>query len=469
MERTRIWVHLALSIVVASGGLSQDAFVSLDEMEDDVAARWRDVTGAGAAALTPDEEIVKEGAQSGLWNPSAAAQQIYLDPEGMPTDWAVYGALEMWVHSAEATGAVFAVSIHSENEQTPGEDYYRCLIPVDWQGWRFLHLEPRSFSLGREPVGWRQADSLRLSIAGWSDLRHVPGTVLRFDALRLVTATRTPERRVLFEPDTDWCAWWPLTYATDPVQTGRYVAEWYVAERTGGVVNRSVPRNWSGGAYLNMWLHATHLEGTELAVNVASDSPDSEATDRYDATVDVDWSGWQLVSLPLAKFHRGGEPEGWHAVDGLSFALGGEDEFSDEARLCIDDIWLSALAGVVEAGPALPGGDLDGPLVGPIAPTLTAPGDNGSTTPAVDVDALIAEALAAKKEGDLELAFTKYIGALLREPAHVGAHWGLAWILAQRGEKEAAIEHFEAVVEMSKDAEQVAEARSAMKRLRAGE
>ena len=81
-----------------------------------------------------------------------------------------------------------------------------------------------------------------------------------------------------------------------------------------------------------------------MAVIVSSDDPGTEAADRYDAGVEVDWSGWQLVSLPLAAFHRTGDPQGWHAVDDLSFAFRGENEFSDEARLCIDDIWLSALA-----------------------------------------------------------------------------------------------------------------------------
>ena len=77
----------------------------------------------------------------------------------------------------------------------------------------------------------------------------------------------------------------------------------------------------------------------------------------------------------------------------------------------------------------------------------------------------MAAALAAKREGNLELAFTRYIAVLLRSPDHIEAHWGIAWILAQQGENEAAIEHFQAVVQLSDDPEKIRECNAALARL----
>ena len=88
--------------------------------------------------------------------------------------------------------------------------------------------------------------------------------------------------------------------------------------------------------------------------------------------------------------------------------------------------------------------------------------------PVPSPEQLLKEALEAKRKGDLELAFTKYIAVLLREPESVEAHWGLAWVLASKGEKEAAVEHFRKVAELSSDPARVREANAALARLKAG-
>jgi hypothetical protein len=446
---------------------------SLDEMEGDIAGRWRDMAGSAAATLEPDEEIVKDGEQSGRWDPGSGARHIYLAAPDMPTNWHAFGALEMWIHSGKATGAVFAIVVQSENPATEGEDYYRCLVPVDWEGWRFLHLEPRSFLPGRQPVGWRQVDTLRLAIAGWSDLKYVPGTVLRFDALRLAPPTIDPERRVLFEPDTDWCAWWPLNYAVAPAKTGRYVAEWLPGDEAREIANRSVPSDWSGSTHLNLWLHCEDTAGGTLVVRAISDRETTDDRDFYEAVTKTDWDGWRLLSLPLASFERRFEPVGWQSVGELQLALGWTGAPVNDARLCLDDIWLSTRAEtekswIQRAGPS------GQPPPGNVAPTMAAPpadpgGEAGTDSgqPDAELARLVREALEAKQAGDLELAFTKYVAVLLRDAKHVEAHWGLAWVLATKGEGEAALEHFRKVVEFSDNPQQVREAQAAIARLEA--
>jgi hypothetical protein len=460
---------LILLLAASLAPAQPPAYVSVEEMEGDLAARWHDVAGSAKPTLEPDETVVKEGEASGRWDLDTSAQVIYLAAPDVPDNFEEQGALEMWVHSARPTGAVFAIALHSENPGTDGEDYYRCLVPVDWEGWRLLHLEPRSFAVAREPLGWRRIDSLRFAAAGWSDLRQAPGTVLRFDAIRLVKPSEVPGRRTLFEPDTDWCAWWPLPYATTPAKTGRYVSDWYPREDGVEVTNRSVPADWSGSVYLYLWLYCEETAGVVLTATAGSDRDETPEHDGYSADVALDWVGWKLVELPLTAFGRTGDPVGWQAIDELRLEASLPEAAGDGARLCLDDMWLSAVAGDGGGPPAVAGAG-GGEAPPPTAPTVIAPGaaDGGSAPPPAatpDAAQLLREALEAKRKGDLELAFTKYIAVLLREPESVEAHWGLAWVLAAKDEKEAAREHFSQVIRLSQDPARVKEAKAALARL----
>jgi len=464
MNRQRLLLS-GISLLVFARGLpaQQPGTLPLDDMEGDVAARWQDVNGTALATLQPDERIVKQGEESGRWEPSNGATQITLVRPELPRDWTPWGALEMWVHAEKPTGAVFAIVVGSDNPDTNGPDYYRCLIPVDWEGWRFLHLEPRSFCAGRTPSGWAHVDSLSFAIAGWSDLKLVPGTVLRFDAIHLAKAGVGGERRLLFEPDTDWCAWWPLGYATEPVKTGRYVAEWVPDAEHATVVNRSVPVDWSGMVHLNAWVHCEGVKGATLTLAGVSENLATKDTDAYGASVALDWIGWRLLSIPLASFARQGEPSGWQAIGELRLSIRFAAAPLADARLCLDAMWLSVEAETEASWAKWAGGGSDGP--GSHAPTIAAPG-SGNGPPEAGIARLLKEALAAKRDGNLELAFTRYVAILLRDEACVDAHWGLAWVLAAKGEKEAAAEHFEKVVELSQDPKLVKEAKEALRRVR---
>ena len=463
-HRATIISSLIALVVAGAGAAEEPAPFTIDDMEGDVAARWHDVDGTGAATLQPDEKVVKQGEISGRWDPGSAATQIVLARKDLPPDWARWGALEMWVHSAKATGAIFAVVLGSENADTHRTEYTRSLVPVDWQGWRLLHLEPRGFCGVPGPVAWRKVESFGFAIGGWKDLQFVPGTVLRFDAVRLVKARQDADRRLLFVPDTDWCAWWPLGYAAEPTKTGRYVSDWTPDVEHLTVSDRSAPGDWSGMSHWNGWLYAEGTKAGTLTITAVSDDPATQGEDAYEATVPADWSGWRLVSVPLSAFTRKGEPAGWQAVDELRFTMAYAGTPPDHPRLCLDGLWLSTTAETEQtwakwalgSGGLTPGG----------APTISAPsrGAGGSGDP--EIARLLKEGLAAKRAGNLELAFTRYVAVLLRDPTSVEAHWGLAWVLAAKGEKEAAVEHFQKVVELSTDPQRVREAKEALARLR---
>jgi hypothetical protein len=465
MSRKPFAASVCLLGLLACAALAQEPqILVLDDLEGDVAPRWHAADGSAAETLEGDDKIVKEGELSGRWDPSRGATHIVLVRPDFPRDWAAWGALEMWVHSANPTGAVFAVVVGADDPQTDGPDYYRCLIPVDWEGWRLLHLEPRSFCAGRTPLGWGQIDSLGFAIAGWNDVRYVPGTVLRFDRIVLTKPWREADRRLLFDPDTDWCAWWPLGYATDPAKSGRCACDWRPTPERAQAADCSVPRDWSGMAHFNGWLYAENLARSVLRITVPSGNPASDGPDAYEVSQTIDWSGWRLVSLPLASFRRAGEPLGWQAVQALTLSLELPKDRPEGPRLCIDRLWLSAEPETEQSWAQWL--HREGGVASTRAPTIGTPGAPQTPVRDPEVDRLLKEALAAKRQGNLELAFTRYVAVLLRDAENVEAHWGLAWVLAAKGEKEAAAEHFRKVAELSKDPKRVKDAKEALGRLR---
>ena len=250
------------------------------------------------------------------------------------------------------------------------------------------------------------------------------------------------------------------------------MSDWYPAEDGTAVANQSVPRDWSGSVYLNLWLYCDSTQDMTLSVVAGSDREDTPEHDGYESPIEADWVGWRLLSLPLSGFHRRGNPLGWQSIDELRLAAAWARAPNAAARLCLDDVWLSTLQGKEDAGVPVAGGPSStGP---PVAPTVAAPPEGSGNPPAPtetaarEAERLLKEALQAKRQGDLELAFTKYIAVLLANPGSVEAHWGLAWVLAAKGEKEAASEHFAQVIALSGDPVRVKEAKAALARLKAG-
>ncbi len=82
-----------------------------------------------------------------------------------------------------------------------------------------------------------------------------------------------------------------------------------------------------------------------------------------------------------------------------------------------------------------------------------------------DVRSAVQKAWHLKRQGKYDEAAALYKAVLDKDANNVSAHWGLAWILAEQGKKQEAIEHFRKVVKLSKKRAWVREAKAALKRL----
>ena len=102
----------------------------------------------------------------------------------------------------------------------------------------------------------------------------------------------------------------------------------------------------------------------------------------------------------------------------------------------------------------------------PGMPGAAAPGMiGGEAAVGADAATLVEEAMEAKEAGKSDEAESKFRDALAADLTNEDAHWGLAWVLAQKGETQKAIVEFEEVLGLTIDPERRSEAQQAIDRL----
>ncbi len=314
--------------------------VMIDDMEGDPGTRWRDVRGENGLDLVADSEVVKQGETAGKWDPGVAAK--YIVNTQVPHDWTGYDSIAMWVHSEKATGAVMALLLYSDEPTTDKPDYYRALVTIDWEGWRELRFYACSFRKAHEAVGFTKIDSVRLAFEGWPGLtRYEPGTVLRFDDLRLIPDEPPGHKLVLFHPDTNAAALRPLISVKEPTRTGERVAEWTDTVLWTSLFLRTIASDWTQYNYLNMWVHCADPDESQVLLFLETINPATDRQDSFQRKITIDWEGWKLFSFAKTDFLAQREPN-WAEIDVLRFYSAGYPlKQGIGAKLCFDDIWLS--------------------------------------------------------------------------------------------------------------------------------
>jgi Flp pilus assembly protein TadD len=94
------------------------------------------------------------------------------------------------------------------------------------------------------------------------------------------------------------------------------------------------------------------------------------------------------------------------------------------------------------------------------APTAdTAPQGAGETTDHYG------QGLALKRAGKMQEAAAELRLAVTENPSHADAHWSLAWVLVELGDRDEAAREFGKVIELEPDSEHSREAFRAINRL----
>ncbi len=113
--------------------------------------------------------------------------------------------------------------------------------------------------------------------------------------------------------------------------------------------------------------------------------------------------------------------------------------------------------------PGMPGAGGPPGMSGGGAPGTMGGGGQAPAGPSAAT--LVEEGMEAKKAGDYDKAENKFRDALAADLTSEDAHWGLAWVLAETGQKDEAISEFEEVISLTIDAERRSESERAIKRL----
>ena len=323
--------------------VADDDCLIVDNMEEDL--RWHDVMDKNMTDLVRDEEIVREGDASGLWEPETAAKYIF--NRFIPHDWTGYDTLAMAIHSEEATGATMQIILASNNPETEQTDFYRHILKIDWEGWREVRLGRRSFHPAYEPMGRGQIDNIRLCLEG-GFAEYVPGTVLRIDDIRLLPEREGADTKIIFDSDVDWgcmgVSGGTLDYVMDPTGSGERVAKWDDTVTQTFIWHAGAPKDWSGFSYLNMWVYCDHPDAGQFLVMCESENPETEGQDSYQVKLPLEWEGWKLFTLPFSEMQVVRKPLGGDHIDALKFYTAPYCEQGDGTSLLFGDMWLSVEA-----------------------------------------------------------------------------------------------------------------------------
>ncbi len=110
-----------------------------------------------------------------------------------------------------------------------------------------------------------------------------------------------------------------LKITADRVKEGKTAGRWGDLVRYPTLVTADVPHDWSGVQNLSFWVYAEQPTRDAITLGIRSDNPATPGKDFFFYSFNIDWTGWKLVSLPLASFEKYQEPLGWNHVDAVYF------------------------------------------------------------------------------------------------------------------------------------------------------
>lgn len=281
--------------------------------------------------LAIDKQEKHEGTQSGAWEDTVAVDRVRY--RGKVIDASGAKAVRFWLHSREATGAVIALALFSENPASSEPDYYFANVKIDFSGWREVTIPFTEMKVRREPLGFHRITEILFASSGYGCGDANPRTALRLDDLRFVDpATEPPrlvaggvvpagfERLLSFE---DALLWKGLIQDSDQPAEGQYSCRWQNMTETNRVVAGRFPADLSGYESMLVSVWSAKATGAQIALILQSENPATESADYYAKLLTIDWAGWKELRIPLSQLAPERTPLGLNAITGFRMASSG--------------------------------------------------------------------------------------------------------------------------------------------------
>ncbi len=172
INRNSFCAVIALLILCSLSFTASAKSLLLDDFET---VKWR--------GGKQDTQHVKQGKYSYCWD---AASSAGLSNKTLPKDWSAYSGLAFWCYSEKATGQKIHIILRSPGPNGKGDNYHGVFV-VNWKGWKQVAIPFQKFRVSRRPSGWNKITEV-IIISRWTETPPIPGTVLYFDDMRLVSA-----------------------------------------------------------------------------------------------------------------------------------------------------------------------------------------------------------------------------------------------------------------------------------------
>lgn len=136
------------------------------------------ITATGAKANSKELRNSKNSAQ---WKMDELSDLIFKE---FNHDMSQYSKISFSLKLDSTGPATILFAFHSENSNTDGIDYYSKQIDVQPGEWTDYTFDFSELATNREPVGYKQIDTITLHGVGWNN-KHEPGAVMYVDGFTL--------------------------------------------------------------------------------------------------------------------------------------------------------------------------------------------------------------------------------------------------------------------------------------------
>ncbi|MBM3497319.1 MAG: hypothetical protein FJX74_01490 [Armatimonadetes bacterium] len=129
------------------------------------------------------------------------------------------------------------------------------------------------------------------------------------------------------------------TVAHSGTQSGKW---WNMPADTSASLTIQDARQWVRYNTLEMWVHSEVDNQAPFVILLQADNPQTPQPDYYFFRMQVTWTGWRFLFLPVTVLGHVGEPLGWEQVTELKLsAIGWNCNPKADTVLRLDDIYLS--------------------------------------------------------------------------------------------------------------------------------
>lgn len=176
-------------------------------------------------------------------------------------------------------------------------------------------------------------------------MRRVPS----FLALPVVLVSSPALADIVVDDFEDVSDWSGLQPEASEVHSGNGAGRWDEhVERSTARKAFSPALDASAQAHFQVWVFSAKANGALVELILDSENAaDTAGSDYYRHQIQVDWTGWRYLRVPLETFRISRNPVGWHQINSVAFhASGWDHEPMDDTVLVLDD--MSFGTGVIE-------------------------------------------------------------------------------------------------------------------------